>query len=115
MNETINYNNKKFRPVSNTDNGETSNETLFLYKQVGNILTSEYSGGKIKYGHLIGLVDMDGNIDMRYHQVNEKGELMTGICISKPEILNNGKIRLHESWEWTSGDKSKGQSIIEER
>ncbi|MBK9454623.1 MAG: hypothetical protein WBP31_14030 [Chitinophagales bacterium] len=115
MNETINYNNKKFRPVSNTDNGETSNETLFLYKQVGNILTSEYSGGKIKYGHLIGLVDMDGNIDMRYHQVNEKGELMTGICISKPEILNNGKIRLHESWEWTSGDKSKGQSIIEEQ
>ena len=114
MNETINYNNKKFRPVSNTDNGETSNETLFLYKQVGNILTSEYSGGKIKYGHLIGLVDMDGNIDMRYHQVNEKGEL-TGICISKPEILNNGKIRLHESWEWTSGDKSKGQSIIEEQ
>ena len=114
MNETINYNNKKFRPVSNTDNGETSNETLFLYKQVGNRLTSEYSGGKIKYGHLIGLVDMDGNIDMRYHQVNEKGELMTGICISKPEILNNGKIRLHESWEWTSGDKSKGQSIIEE-
>ena len=115
MNETINYNNKKFRPVSNTDNGETSNETLFLYEQVGNILTSEYSGGKIKYGHLIGLVDMDGNIDMRYHQVNEKGELMTGICISKPEILNNGKIRLHESWEWTSGDKSKGQSIIEEQ
>ena len=115
MNETINYNNKKFRPVSNTDNGETSNETLFLDKQVGNILTSEYSGGKIKYGHLIGLVDMDGNIDMRYHQVNEKGELMTGICISKPEILNNGKIRLHESWEWTSGDKSKGQSIIEEQ
>ena len=115
MNETINYNNKKFRPVSNTDNGETSNETLFLYKQVGNILTSEYSGGKIKYGHLIGLVDMDGNIDMRYHQVNDKGELMTGICISKPEILNNGKIRLHESWEWTSGDKSKGQSIIEEQ
>ena len=115
MNETINYNNKNFRPVSNTDNGETSNETLFLYKQVGNILTSEYSGGKIKYGHLIGLVDMDGNIDMRYHQVNEKGELMTGICISKPEILNNGKIRLHENWEWTSGDKSKGQSIIEEQ
>ena len=58
---------------------------------------------------------MDGNIDMRYHLVNEKAELMTGTCISKPEILNNGKIRLHESWEWTSGDKSKGQSIIEEQ
>lgn len=78
------------------------------------MLTSEYSGGKIKYGHLIGLVDKDGNIEMRYHQINDKEKLMTGVCFSKPEKLVNGKIRLHESWEWTSGDKSKGQSIIEE-
>lgn len=111
----INYNGKIFRPISNTKNGETSSETIFYYKQVDTILTSEYSGGQIKKGHLIGLVDNEGNIEMRYHQVNDKGELMTGICQSKPEILENGKIRLHESWEWTSGDKSKGQSIIEEQ
>lgn len=111
----INYNNKTFRPISNTENGETTNETIFYYKQVNNILTSQYSGGKIKYGHLIGLVDSAGNIEMRYHQVNDKDELMTGICKSTPEILKNGKIRLHESWEWTSGDKSKGESIIEEQ
>ncbi len=110
----INYNSKIFRPVSNTENGETTSETVFRYKQDGNVLTSEYSGGKIIKGHLIGLVDGKGNIDMRYHQVNEKGRLMTGKCISKPEILENGKIRLHENWEWTSGNKSKGQSIIEE-
>lgn len=111
----IDYNGKIFKPIENTENGETSNETVFLYKQVGNILTSEYSGGKIKKGHLIGIVDENGNIDMRYHQVNEKNEIMTGICKSKPEILENGKIRLHESWEWTSGDNSKGKSIIEEQ
>lgn len=39
---------------------------------------------------------------------------MTGKCTSKPEILENGKIRLHENWEWTSNDKTKGKSIIEE-
>lgn len=111
----MNYNDKKFRPISNTANGETSNETLFYYKQVGNVLTSEYSGGKIKHGQLIGLVDHLGNIDMRYQQVNDKNELMTGICKSKPEILENGKIRLYENWEWTSGEKSKGTSIIEEQ
>lgn len=111
----INYNDKIFRPIANSENGETSNETVFIYKQKGNILTSEYLGGKIKSGHLIGLVDENGNIEMRYHQINDKGELMTGICHSKPEILENGKIRLHESWEWTSGDKSKGSSIIEEQ
>lgn len=110
----MNYNNKHFKPVINTENGETSSETIFVYKQEGNVLTAEYKGGKIIRGHLIGLVDEAGHIDMRYHQVNTKGELMTGICHSKPEILENGKIRLHEEWEWTSGDKSKGHSIIEE-
>ena len=110
----INYNNKKFQPIQNSANGETSESTVFLYEQNGNILSSSYSGGQIAKGHLIGLVDDNGNIDMRYHQINTKGELMTGICHSKPEILSNGKIRLHETWQWTSGDKSKGNSILEE-
>ncbi|MGB0428937.1 MAG: n-acetylglutamate synthase [Bacteroidia bacterium] len=111
----INYNNKIFRPIVNSANGETSNDTVFLYKQVGNVLTSEYSGGKIIKGHLIGIVNEYGEIEMRYHQVNIKAELMTGICKSKPQILKNGKILLFENWEWTSGDKSKGQSTIEEQ
>ena len=110
----MNYNNKKFRPIVNSENGETTGETIFTYKQVGNILTSEYKGGQIVKGHLIGLVDTHGNIEMRYHQINTKGELMTGKCTSTPEILSNGKIRLHETWQWTSGDKSKGTSVLEE-
>jgi hypothetical protein len=69
----INYNNSICRSVTNSANGETSGDTVFLYKQTGNILTAEYSGGNIKYGHLIGLVDGDGTIDMRYHQVNQQG------------------------------------------
>ena len=110
----MNYNNKTFRPIRNTENGETSVETIFHYKQNGNLLTCEYSGGKILKGHLIGLVDEAGNINMRYHQMNEKGVLMTGICLSKPEVLENGKILLRESWQWTSGDGSKGESVLEE-
>lgn len=110
----IDYNGKTFRPVANTPNGETSHQTLFAYRQTGNILTAEYSGGSIRKGHLIGLVDAHGNIDLRYHQVNTNGELMTGKCTSTPEVLENGKIRLHETWQWTSGDNSNGQSIIEE-
>lgn len=110
----INYHNKKFSPVLNSANGETSAETIFEYRQHDNILTAEYKGGDIVKGHLIGLVDEQGNIDMRYHQVNTKGVLMTGKCYSRPEIIGNGKIRLHETWQWTSGDLSSGQSIIEE-
>lgn len=74
----MNYNNRRFRPVENTENEETSRETIFEYKQNGNILTSEYSGGQIICGHLIGLVGEDGVIEMRYHQINTKGEMMKG-------------------------------------
>lgn len=110
----INYNNKTFRPVQNTENGETTTDTIFKYEQKANIITSVYSGGKIVSGHLIGLVDHNGNIEMRYHQVNTKGELMTGICQSIPQLMPNGKLRLYEDWRWTSGNKSKGKSILEE-
>lgn len=110
----MNYHNKKFKPLENSENGETTEETIFEYKQDGFILTSEYQGGQIVKGHLIGLVDKEGNIEMRYHQVNKKGELTTGICNSKPKLAEDGKIRLYENWKWTSGDKSSGKSILEE-
>ena len=110
----MNYNNKKFRTVVNSENGETNKETIFEYRQKGNILTSEYRGGHIVEGHLIGLVDPTGNINMSYHQINGKGELITGVCHSRPEVLSNGKIRLHEKWQWTSGNNSTGKSVIEE-
>jgi len=110
----MNYNNKKFKPVQNSENGETSRETIFEYKQKGRILTSEYQGGQIVKGHLIGLVDEKGNIEMRYHQINKKGELMTGVCFSTPKLTSTGKVRLYENWKWTSGDNSSGESILEE-
>lgn len=110
----INYHNRKFRPVQNSENGETSAQTEFHYLQKGNVITGTYNGGNIVLGNLIAVVDENGALNMRYQQVNKQGELMTGICQSTPEILPNGKIRLHEKWQWTSGDKSSGESIIEE-
>jgi hypothetical protein len=51
---------------------------------------------------------------MRYHPVNDAGELMTGRCRSTPELLPDGRLRLHERWQWTSGDGSEGESVVEE-
>lgn len=31
-----------------------------------------------------------------------------------PTVLENGKIELSEQWQWTSGDYSKGQSLLVE-
>lgn len=110
----INYHQRVFRAVSNSDNGAVDTDTLFEYQQQDNILTATYQGIHIRHGQLIGIVDEEGHINMRYQQVNHQGELMTGTCQSTPHILPDGKIRLLESWQWTSGDCSSGQSILEE-
>ena len=110
----IDYHDRRFIPVSNSANGEVSPEVIFHYRQTGRIVTCSYTGGRIVSGQLIALVDEEGRLDMRYHQVNDRGELMTGVCRSTPELLPDGRIRLHEEWRWTSGDGSKGSSLLEE-
>ena len=110
----MNYHNKKFKAIDLSPNAEVDENMTFHYQQWENIVTCTYQSKHIQQGQLIGLVDELGNIDMRYQQVNALGELHTGVCISKPEIMSNGKIRLHEKWQWTSGDQSTGHSILEE-
>ena len=110
----LNYNDRCFRTVANTQNGEVSGDTVFYYQQQGFLVSATYSGGAILFGHLVGLVDAEGVMDIRYHHVNDKGELMTGVCFTQPEIMENGKIRLHEKWKWTCNDESEGMSIAEE-
>ncbi len=110
----FNYHNKKFEIISNSENGEISTDLTFHYIQAGNILTCNYSDLNIKHGHILGLVEDDGTIHIHYHQINQKDELKTGVCTSKPETLANGKIRIHEKWRWTTGDKTEGFTTLEE-
>lgn len=108
------YDGKTFRSVTNTANGEVSGDTLFHYHQEGAIVWAEYGGGAIVRGTLIATVTPDNGLDMRYQHVNTAGELMTGRCRTTPEQLPDGRLRLHERWQWTSGDNSSGESIVEE-
>lgn len=110
----INYRGRTFRSVSNSPNGEVGDETLFSYRQENDVVWATYAGGQIRFGTLVASVDSDGRLDMRYAHVNARGELQTGKCLSTPEILPDGRIRLHEKWEWTSGDCSTGESVVEE-
>ena len=108
------YDGRLFRVVSSKGTIHATDETIFQYSQKQDRLTGKYSGGIIELGHLIGLCDENGNINMRYHHLTHEGYLMTGKCRSRPEVLENGKIRLHERWQWTCGDFSKGTSVLEE-
>ena len=113
------YDNRTFRSTSNSATGEVSPATTFRYHQSAahpHIVWAEYSGGSIVRGNLIATVARDGSnaLDMRYHHVNESGELMTGRCRSTPEVLGDGRLRMHERWVWTSGGQGEGESVIEE-
>lgn len=110
----INYDNKKFASVENSETGEVSGETVFHYRQKGDLVWAEYAGGAIVFGTLIAKVLENDCLEMSYQHLNESGDLMTGRCFSTPEILPDGRIRLFEKWQWTSGDLSAGESIIEE-
>ena len=110
----ISYNGRVFRSVSNSGSGEVDARTTFNYHQEGALVWAEYSGGAIVKGHLIALADDEGRLDMRYQHVNTDGELMTGMCRTTPEMLVDGRLRLHEIWQWTSGDLSFGESQLEE-
>lgn len=113
MNE-INYNNKTFASVENSATGEVSSQTIFQYHQKNDLVWAEYSGGAIVFGNLIAKVLEDDSLEMRYQHLNERGELMTGKCVSAPEVLADGRLRLREKWQWTCGDFSRGESIVEE-
>lgn len=110
----INYDGRKFISKQNTENGEVSSDTVFQYHQKGDLVWGEYTGGSVRQGNLIARADKNGHLEMRYQHINENNEFMTGICLSKPEVLPNGKLRIYEVWRWTCKDYSKGSSIIEE-
>lgn len=110
----INYDNRVFKSVLNSETGEVSAETTFYYHQKDDLVWAEYAGGEIVRGNLIAKIVENDSLEMRYQHLNAKGELMTGRCFSEPEILPDGKISLHERWQWTCGDFSSGESVVEE-
>jgi mannose-6-phosphate isomerase-like protein (cupin superfamily) len=110
--DSFNLNGRKFRALSNSDNGEVSSETVFSYRQKGVIVWATYKGGDVLFGTLSGKIE--GNkLFFTYQHQNTAGAFMTGQCRTEMERVN-GLIRLNEQWQWTSGDGSQGTSVLEE-
>lgn len=108
------YDGRRFISKMNSENGEVNEQTTFTYHQNGNLLWAEYRGGDILKGSLIGTVSTNGELDFVYHHMNQDMQVKTGKCHSVPTVLEDGKIKLSEKWEWTSGDCSKGESLLME-
>lgn len=114
----INYNGRLFRPVSLGDGSDVDTDTIFAYHQRGSLLLGEYAGGEIQWGSIVGTVTDDGSLTFLYQHVTKSGDLRSGRCDSRPEILSHGKLRLHERWQWhhaaDGGGGETGESTVEE-
>lgn len=114
MQREVSYDGKTFISVRNSDTGDVSEATLFHYHQDGDLVWATYEGGSVRFGSLVATADSSGRLDMRYQHLTTDGTLKTGECRSVPELLPDGRVRLHESWQWTSGGRERGESIVEE-
>jgi hypothetical protein len=111
----VSYDGRVFTVVTNSETGECSDDTLFYYRQQSNRVWATYQSPQLRFGTLVAVANESGYLDMRYQHLNGEGDMRTGRCHSRPELLSDGRLRLHESWQWTNGDCSRGQSLLEER
>lgn len=100
--------------MRNSDTGDVSEETRFHYHQDGDLVWATYEGGSVRFGSLVAKADPSGRLEMRYQHLTTDGTLKTGECRSVPEVLPDGRVRLHETWQWTSGGRERGESVVEE-
>ncbi|WP_428966800.1 hypothetical protein [Micromonospora fluostatini] len=103
---------RRFTAVAEAVAGEVGTETVFTYHERDGEVWAEYAGGSIRRGRLVGTRDGD-RLDFRYVQLNVDGRTSAGHCVSRVTVLPDGRLRLHETWEWESRPGS-GTSVIEE-
>jgi hypothetical protein len=111
--ETASLDGRTFAGVSNSASGEVGNATVFSYHQDGDIIWAEYSGGAVLRGYLVGTRN-GGSLAFRYTHLNTGRQTANGVCDSRIEVLDDGRLRLHETWAWESRSET-GTSIVEER
>ncbi|GAA3452836.1 hypothetical protein [Dactylosporangium matsuzakiense] len=82
------------------------------YHQDGSLVWAEFAGGPVRTGRLVGTCAADGVINAAYCQVMADGAVVAGTCVSTPDRLADGRLRLTERWRRDDG--SVGVSRIEE-
>jgi hypothetical protein len=108
----IMLNGRRFRSVADVAGGDVGTDTTFEYEEEDGVVSAMYSGGAIRLGFLVGTRDGD-SLAFRYAQLREDGTTATGRCESRIETLEDGRLRLHETWAWES-QPGEGTSIVEE-
>lgn len=110
---TINYDGRVFRPAGARPAADDDISTG-QYHQDGETIWAHFAGGEVVRGYLVGRCEPDGTLDLAYCQVLADSSVISGKVRSTPELLEDGRIRLHEHWERFTPTPAQGTSTIEE-
>ncbi|WP_267640082.1 hypothetical protein [Haloarchaeobius amylolyticus] len=94
------------------EGGEVSSDTSLHFRQEGQRISADYAGGSIVEGYLVGTFDGE-RWDVRYVQLTEDGETATGHSIGEVTLLDDGRVRVEDEWEWES-KPGGGRTLLEE-
>jgi hypothetical protein len=111
--KTYDLNNKRFVLVKNSENGLVNSETIFEYKQEGNLVTADYYGGMIRYGKIIARLEND-QLQMSYQFMTIHDEVKAGKAISTLSKTENSKIKMKLNWQWLTEGQEQGVSEYNE-
>ena len=84
------------------------------YHQEGDLVWAEFGGGRARRGAVVGTCDPDGVLLLTYCMVLRGGDLISGQCLSTPELLPDGRILLTEQWERYGRHAATGISYLEQ-
>jgi tRNA(Arg) A34 adenosine deaminase TadA len=101
-----------FESVANSADGEVGSDTRFRFAQDGEVISARYAGGAVRLGFLVGTIE-DEVLEFRYAHLNSEYETASGRSTDRIEVLEDGRLRLHESWRWDSKEGA-GESVLEE-
>lgn len=110
----LQYDRRCFSALTNTSNGDVRPGLRFDYHEEGGAIWAWYEGDGVFLGVLAANRSQTGALRLAYQHLNAADEIRAGQCLSFPEFLPDGRLRMHEFWRWTSGDRSAGISQIEE-
>jgi hypothetical protein len=107
----IDYDGRRFRAAGP---GAPAEAPVAVYRQSGDLLWAEFSGGGVRRGSLTGIRRHDDTLEFTYTMVLQDASVLAGHCVSTPQTLPDGRLRLHERWERYGAHAATGVSELEE-
>ena len=105
---SIDYDGRRFRRRGAADGVVAS------YRQEGDLVWAEFSGGHVLRGTLTGLRDANDALNFAYTMVLASGDIISGHCVNTPELGPDGSLTLREEWERYGRHAASGTDFLEE-